>query len=383
MLSEQEEFELLSLRRQRAMHGQSTPSGTAPEKTWSEKFRENIYGNLRDIGKDLMYGGPVGLFAAPADRLLNRAATEGGGKIAEVLGGTSMSPETAAGMGVAGNVAIRAVPAIVSGGLARNLSPAMESGARTLMQSAVKPERAARLSGDAGKAIDTMLNRGINATAGGLESTQNQVTNLEKIVQGVLDKSPAYINKDAVAKHIQPALDDVMLNLEKAQNVKDINAVLGKFLNHDVFRNTDSIPAKLGNEMKQAFYRELKNKSYVPGADLTASALGQKALASGLRQEIAAAEPAIVPTLKEQSELINVLRVLGPRVSVEGNKNILGLGVLSPSMAKTLIWMLDRYPAFKSMMARGMFSGSKEIPQAIVGSGVAAGEGLSESIRGR
>lgn len=347
---------------------------------------EKLLEDLADVGKGALFGGPVGMgvmMAEKADKAINYAANEGGGKFTEFLARQGVSPETAAKFGVGANVAIRAVPAVASMQLGNSAAPSMKSAAEYVMQSAVKPERAARLSGDADKAISTMLTRGINATAGGMEATQAKVTGLEKAIQGVLDNSPAVVDKTAIAKHIQPALDDVALNLDKAQNVKDINNVLAKFINHDVFKNSNIIPVSLANKMKQAFTSELRDKAFVPGADLTASALGQKALASGIRQEVGAAEPAVLPTLKEQSELINVLKVLGPRVSVEGNKNLLGLGALSPSMQRTLIWMLDRWPASKSFLAHAIQNGSERIPQLAAGSTVAAGEGLAESIRNR
>jgi hypothetical protein len=39
-------------------------------------------------------------------------------------------------------------------------------------------------------------------------------------------------------------------------------------------------------------------------------------------------------------------------------------------MERTLVWMLDRYPWFKSMMARGIYSGAEPIA---TGAGATAG----------
>jgi hypothetical protein len=165
------------------------------------------------------------------------------------------------------------------------------------------------------------------------------------------------------------------LNLDRAKNIDDIQAAFEKFWNHAAIKDLNQIPVSLANKMKQAFYKELSERAYQTGVNLAASDKAQKALAKGLRVEVGKAEPAVVPSLKEQSELINVVKVMGPQVAREGNKNILGLGVLAPRLEQVAVWMLDRYPWFKGFLAQTMNSGKEQIPataaRVVTGAGAA------------
>ena len=80
----------------------------------------------------------------------------------------------------------------------------------------------------------------------------------------------------------------------------------------------------------------------------------------------------------EQSELLNFIKVAGPQAAREGNKNIIGMGVIAPNLERTLIWMVDRYPWFKSYLAKTMYAGKERIPAEI---GFAAGEAAQSQQR--
>ena len=304
--------------------------------------------------------------------VIGSAVTEGSSRI-------GLPSEVAAGLGTAAYVGAQSLPVIAGSKIiGQGSAPALESGAKRLMQSSIKPNAKTIASGDAPKAIQTMLDRGINATEGGMKATQARVTALEGTIDDLLKNSPATVDKFEVAKNLKTAVQQVNLNLERAANVKEIQGAYEKFWNHEAIKNLDKLPASLANKMKQAFYKELSEKAYVPGASLSAQDKAQKALAAGLREGVAKAEPAVAPTLAEQAELINVLKVAGPQAGREGNKNIIGLGSLSPTLQNAAVWMLDRYPWFKSMLARGMYSGSTRIPQAAAGVGMAAGKDVAD-----
>ena len=348
----------------------------APEKPATERLGEAAVKGYAAGGLPLGMPSALAYMGAEGLKIANEKMLQGaydiGGRVTDVATGIGLSPETSAKLGFGANVGIQAIPAMVATPAAKAASPVMESGARWLMQSAVKPNLSARTSGAAPRAIDTMLDRGIAATGGGLEATQAKVTSLEKTINTILEQSPATVNKFEVAKNLKKAVEDTKLSLSRASNLDEIRKAHSDFWNHDAIKNMSDIPVALANKMKQAFYKELSDKAYVPGAQVTAYDKAEKALAGGIRKEIGAAEPAVVPSLAEQSELINVIKVLGPRVAVEGNKNIIGLGILSPTSEKMLVWMLDRYPWFKSWMAYTMHKGAERIPQAVAGTGVAA-----------
>lgn len=345
-------------------YAQSQFSAKPAEETAMEKgLKLGISGAVRGATLPLEVG-------KRSMELLDKAAYDIGGKVTDVTG----SP----GAGFAANVATQAVPTVLSGGIGKLGAPALEAGAKTLMQSALKPDKVARETGRAGKAIETMLEKGISPTAGGLEKTQATVNRLETTIQQTLEQSPATVNKFEVAKNLKDAVKQVNLNLDRAKNIDDIQGAFEKFWNHAAIKNLDEIPVALANKMKQSFYKELSERAYNPAVNLAASDKAQKALAKGLRVEVGKAEPAVMPSLQEQSELINVIKVMGPQVAREGNKNIIGLGVLAPRLEQVAVWMLDRYPWFKGFMAQSLHAGKEQIPATasrVVTGGAAATQG--------
>jgi len=219
-----------------------------------------------------------------------------------------------------------------------------------------------------------MLEKNIPATEAGLEATRAKVSSLETNIQDILTNSPATVDKAKVGEAVNKALGDVKLNLNAVNDKKDIQKALDDFLSHPELKQyAQDIPVSVANKLKQAFYKELSGKVYQPGQSISAYDKGEKSLAAGLRSEVLAAEPKIAPSLNEQSELLNVLKVAGPQVGREGNKNIVGFGWLSPSMERTAMWMLDRYPWFKSYLAQTLHSGAERIPAA-VGAGLVGAE---------
>lgn len=324
-----------------------------------------INDTVKNAAMAAVNAGPLAPFnlSRMSGEVVDKAAYHAGGAVTDLTG----SPAA----GYATNVAIQAAPTILSGNLAKQAAPTLDASARRLMQSAIKPSQTARDSGVAERAIDTMLQRGISPTAGGLAETQANISKLENVIQKTLDMSPASVNKFEVAKQLKDAVKQVNLNLDRAKNVDDIQDAFSKFWNHAAIQSLDDMPVALANRMKQAFYKELSERAYQPGVSLTAFDKAQKALARGLRLQVGKAEPAVVPMLDEQSKLIDVAKTLQPQVSREGNKNIMGIGSISPTLENALIWMLDRSPWAKGVLARGLYAGQEQIPATAARAGMA------------
>lgn len=344
---------------------------------------EASFGNrlLASGVKGMMSGGLIpsvigmsGEVLNTANNMLSAGAYKAGGAVTDFAASSGAPAPLAAGLGTAANVGLQAIPALVGAPAGKLLTPAIKGLGERFMQSAVKPGIAARTSGDWAKARAIMFDKDINATQGAMEAMKAKVTDLEVAIQSILENSPGVVNKAKVAKAAETAMGDVKLNLNVVDNLADIDKAVQKFINHPALQQYgNDIPVAVANRMKQAFYKELKSRAYVPGQALSAEDKAQKSMAAGLRSEVGAAEPAVVPNLNEQSDLLKVLKVVGPQIGREGNKNIIGLGILSPTMERTFLWMLDRYPWFKSTVARGLYSNAESIPQAAVGAGIFAG----------
>lgn len=125
--------------------------------------------------------------------------------------------------------------------------------------------------------------------------------------------------------------------------------------------NGKQIPAKLAHEIKKGTYQALTGKAY--GEVGSASQEAQKALARGLREEIGAAVPQVVGPLAEQSALMNAFNVANRGAQIGRNKNVFGLGMLANNPVAGAGFALDRSQMFKSLLARGLYSGGQPLGQ--------------------
>jgi hypothetical protein len=226
----------------------------------------------------------------------------------------------------------------------------VQSGGRALMRSALKPTTEAVRTGKADRAISTLLDEGINVSPGGVEKIQSRVSNLNSEIANEIAKSNATVSKFAVANKLSPVLDKAKRQVNPMQDVAAIQDVGMNFWDHPSLIGKSDMPVQMAQEMKQGTYRALGDKSF--GELKSATIEAQKALAKGLREEIAAKVPAVRRLNAEESNLLNALSVSERRLMVEANKNPLGLGWLSSSPVNMAAWMADRSGLFKSLVAR-------------------------------
>lgn len=281
--------------------------------------------------------------------------------------GEAMAPPTAgplrAALGSGMTEAIEQSPAFL--GLktpagAASLSRSMESGAKRTMQSALKPSVKALETGKAEKAIQTMLDEGINVSKGGVEKMGGMVDDLNSRIAKAIANSPASIDKVAVAKRLLDPYRKFMKQVNSLDDVAAIQGAFQEFMNHPLLAGKD-IPVQLAQEMKQGTYRALKDKAYT-GEMKSASIEAQKALARGLKEEIAAAVPEVRALNAQESRLLTALPMVERRVMVAANKNPIGLGWLAKNPTHLAAWMADRSELFKSLVARMLHAGSKNVP---------------------
>lgn len=274
-------------------------------------------------------------------------------------------------------------PSVLLGGAAgKTASPVMESGARRLMQSSLKPSRSAIDSGKADQAITTLLDEGINATAAGAETLRGKVNALQDEVSAILAKHPeATVDKQKVLNAFDGLLEKTLKQGTPQDDMAIIRKVMLEFGQHPLLKDSATIPVQLAQEIKQGIWRKLGEKSFGKGLVPDTARDSQKVLGSGLRAGIEEAAPEVGPLNAKTGEFLNAMKLVEKRSGIEGNKNIVGLGTLSPSLESFLVWMLDRYPAGKSVLARMMHSGQEQIPAAAgnVAGGVAGGSSGSRN----
>lgn len=297
---------------------------------------------------------------------ISDAAGSGATELASRAG---LPPEVAGGVGVAANIGAGAVMPGALGKAATGAAPLLQSTATNLMTKAVKPSKADLLSGDAAKGIQTMLDEGIFATEGGLLKLRVKINELNDQIKEAIKTSPENVDKLATYKQVKDVLDRFSKQVNPRSDKKAITDAWDEFK----AEWPDIMPVQLAQELKQGTYRALADKyGEVSGAATEA----QKAIARGLKEQIADRVPRIADLNAKESELINALEVARRGgVLTAGNKNVFGLGALVDPRTWPL-WLADRSPAAMSTLARLLNAGQERIPQATVGLTAAGAEAL-------
>jgi hypothetical protein len=349
-------------------------------------YRQDMVRGATEVLRGLVTGGMPGMVAAGAgaamrhvDDLTDRAATAGGGKVTDIAA-PHVSPETAAGLGYATNVGIRAIPAIAGGELAKLAAPSLQRAGRTVMQSSLKPSFEALRKGEAARAIDTMLKEGVSVSEGGLHKILTQVNKLDDEVTTAISNSTATVNKGDVGLRVKDLYEQFKLQVNPQNDLETIKKAWVAFRDHPLLAGKTEIPVQLAQQMKRGTYGILGSKPY--GEVQGAAAESQKTLARGLKETISEAVPSVAAKNARQSDFLNAAEILQRRVLMDPNKNLLGLAPFAWNPLGMALFMMDRMPGAKSRLARGLYSGAEQIPANAARVGIGYGMLPPEEERG-
>jgi len=284
------------------------------------------------------------------------AARVAGGAINGGLSAGLVDPEQAgAGSLIGGTLPV----ATKVGGAAGNLigsgiSSLGQSTAKRLMQSAVKPTIAQLKSGDADTAVQTLLDYGINPNKAGVDKLRALIDEKNQAIANEIGNANAFVDKSDVLNALAGTRQRFGAQVSPTSDLAAIQGVENDFLAHPNYPG-QLIPVQDAQKLKQGTYGVLKDKYGQMGSAETEA---QKALARGLKDEIAAAVPAVGPLNAEESRLIKTLNVTERRALMEMNKNPMGLAALAHNPIGLATFMADKSALFKSLAARAIKSAS-------------------------
>jgi hypothetical protein len=309
--------------------------------------------------------GKVPAIAAAAPNLLaavrsggmvggNMLARTAGGAINGGISAGLVDPSQAGAGAVVGGALPGAIKVAGAAGnaIGQGISSASSGLANRLMQSAIKPTIAQLRTGDADTAVQTLLDYGINPTKGGVNKLRDLIDAKNAEIANAINSSSATVSK----QNALAALGDVRQKFgSQVSPTGDLNAIQGvenDFLAHPNFPGND-IPVQSAQALKQGTYSVLKGKYGQMGSAETEA---QKAVARGLKDEIASAVPAVGPLNAEESRLLTTLSVAERRALMEMNKNPMGLAALAHNPLSWAAFMADKSALFKSLAARAVNS---------------------------
>jgi hypothetical protein len=242
----------------------------------------------------------------------------------------------------------------LAGKAGQALSDVSKKAARSLMQSSVKPTLTQLRSGDAATAIETMLQNGISPNSGGVEKLRGLIDAADNTITQNIAGSQAQVFMPHVADRLKDTRATFTNQVSPLNDLSAIDAVKDGFLNHPQYPGP-LMSVQDAQALKQGTYRVLAGKY---GEQGSASTEAQKALARGLKEEIASAVPGVADANAQLSKFLTTLSVAERRALMEGNKNPMGLGLLAGTKGGLLAFLADRSAALKAMTARGMYSAS-------------------------
>ena len=267
----------------------------------------------------------------------------------------------AAGRGV--HEAVNQAPGFIGAkgpAIAGRFASTVDDAARSTMQSALKPPIAAQRTGKSAAAIDTMLNEGINVSRGGLDTLRGRVDDLNTQIASAITNSTANVSAQAVASRLQQTAAKARNQVNPQADLAAIQSVSNNFLNHPSLQQpgaipgysvyADLMPVQQAQSLKQGTYRALSDRAY--GEQGSATIEAQKALARGLKEEVANAVPSVQGLNAAESKLLTALPLVERRVLMDANKNPAGLSLLAKTPGAMAAFMADRSALFKSLLAR-------------------------------
>ena len=297
------------------------------------------------------------MLADSPENRLSKAAYNAGGKVTDIGSNLGLPPQVSAGLGFGANVLTQAIPTFIGAQLGKqSIQPLLQSGAKRIMQSAVKPTLADLKSGDAAKAITTMLKEGYNPTESGVRAMQAKIDELAAQVKNAISNSTATVNKYAVGNRLMDALNRFKAQVNPKADMNAIESAWNEFLSHPDLAGKTTMPVQLAQQMKTGTYNAIGNRPY--GELSGASTEAQKQLARGLKEEISAAVPQVAPLNAREAELINARNIAQRRALMSGNRNPAGLAPLAGHGIGTVGFLADRSDLIKALLARLLYSGS-------------------------
>lgn len=244
---------------------------------------------------------------------------------------------------------------------------AMSTAGPWLMQKALKPTASVlkEYNTTAPKLVQTLLDEGINVTQGGVSKLQALLDATNEDIRNAVANATGTIDKKSVAARALPTAQKVAQQVNPTKDLQAVGDTVQEFLDHPVMTGpTLSVPE--AQALKTGTYQQI-GKKY--GEVSSAGIETQKALARGLKEEIAAEVPGIAGLNAQDADLMAALDATGRRVALSGNKDPVGFAWVAQHPTAFLAALFDRSPAVKSFLARGMYQqagyAAKVTPQII------------------
>lgn len=258
------------------------------------------------------------------------------------------------------------------------IAPGMARAGEALMQSAIKPgikaTARALVRGTDIPIVGTLLKEGVNVTQGGIDKLTAIMKASNTAIKNALNSAPASatVSPQAVAARLDPLISAAKDSGTPEADVAALQAVKDEFLrNHgtpgpnSVLNSHDLTPVE-AQKIKVATYKQIGDTPYqaVQNGNIPAARIqGQQALARGLKEDIETAVPNadIRAQNAREGAAMTARDAVATQVARAGNRDPVALAWLAENPIAGGMYILERSPAVKSMIARGLWSPASKV----------------------
>lgn len=299
------------------------------------------------------------LTVSPAGKLIEKAGSKVRG-VNTKYGGTEGSPLDKTGAfiektGQAINKPFDATVGLANKAVFLPLLNKADSTAKWLMQTALKPTKAQRDSGQADRAVKLLLENDIPLSEKGVALLTEKIVALDNEIKPLIQESPITIDVKKVAERTRKETKEQFKN--QANPTKDF-ADIDSQIDQAIKFHPNKFSAIDAQQIKSGTYSKLKDKQY--GEQSTAAIETQKQFARVLKEEIEKISPNIKPLNQQQGDFLNAINIMGDRLRLEANKNPLGsFAPIAPTGEQALITLADRSLPVKQLAARKLYNTSQ------------------------
>lgn len=201
--------------------------------------------------------------------------------------------------------------------------PGQGTVAEGLYQSALKPPPGSYSSSDVTNMVKTGLKEELPVSAKGVQKLNDLVRGLNRDIQGTIDAGSergVTVNKYSVTGRLGSTVKKFANQVNPEADLNAVSQSGNEFLRNQPVE----IPASDAQAIKQGTYRQLGDKAY--GELSSAAKESQKALARGIKEELAEQFPEISALNARESQLFGLQDALERAVRRINNHDIISLG---------------------------------------------------------
>jgi hypothetical protein len=195
--------------------------------------------------------------------------------------------------------------------------------ANKMYQSTLKPSPASYSPAEVSQLVQTGLENKIPISEAGVRKLDQLVSNLNDAVKQNISEGAnqrAMVNKFGVASRLGETANKFATQVNPEADLSAVGRAGNEFLENQ----PNEIPVNQAQALKQGTYSQLKSKAYGELGSATVEA--QKALARGLKEELADQFPEIAGLNAKESKLLGLDEALERAVNRTRNRNVISLG---------------------------------------------------------